>query len=113
MPIYPYSCKDCGFDFEIAKQLANIDFNENCPECRGDSRRNISKYAAFYGASDWDSDKIDPAFGVRVTGSAHRKRLAKERGWTEVGNEDVNKLADIADKDLTKKLDESWDGIKV
>ena len=111
MPTYPYECNGCSHNFEIVKQVADIDINEKCPKCSEYSRRTISKYAGFYGASDWDSDKIDPAFGVRVKSHAHRKRLAKERGWTEVGNEDMGKWADIADRDREKKLDESWDKV--
>lgn len=111
MPVYPYSCKECTHDFEVAKPLSDIDVNERCPECSGDTRRTVSKYAGFYGAGEWDINKFDPAFGCAIKSATHRKRLAKERGWTEVGNEDVGKWADIADRDREKKLDQSWDKI--
>jgi len=96
--IYPYQCS-CGKEFEVVKSLDDIDRVEPCPKCLAEAKRVIAG-GYFYGEKVEDA-VWDPAFGCVVKDSNHRKRLAKERGWEEVGNTDMNKWH--ADKQAEKQ----------
>ena len=109
MPCYPYKC-ECSERFEVVKRVGEIDQVEHCPKCDKIATRTISPTVGFYGAGGWDSS-YDPAFGQVVNSASHRKRLAKERNWIEVGNDDPVKRSKEMEKDLSKKLSEGWDNV--
>ena len=53
MPQYQYQCLKCEYEFElIQKMSAN---NPECPECRGETRRLISKSSFRLKGDGWAS----------------------------------------------------------
>lgn len=109
MPTYPYSCLDCHHQFEVTKRVAEIDADEACPECGGGTNRTISTQQTFYGANDWNHQTFDPVFGQVVRGNLHRKQLAKERGWIEIGDEPVSKVHKHYEDQRSREREQAWD----
>ncbi len=111
MPTYPYECKFCLYHFDIMKTVASIDDDEPCPECDSATDRLIARNQSFYGADQWDCVGYDPAFGQIIKDNSHRKRLAKEKGMIEIGNEPVDKMHRHFETQLDKDLDSNWDKV--
>jgi putative FmdB family regulatory protein len=109
LPTYPYECLQCKHEFEVIKQVRFLDEPEACPHCSGDAQRFISKHQQFYGAGDWNKLEFNHGLGQWVEGgSKARDRIAKERGLTEVGNEDPEKIAKYQDDKLNTILEDNW-----
>ena len=109
MPTYPYKCKTCTNTFDVYKFIADLDRKETCPKCESYwTERYIAK-VTFYGASDWDQAKYDPAFGKVIRNAKHREREAKQRGWIEVGNEPVDNLIKMQDANQKKIADDTFE----
>lgn len=94
--IYPYLCK-CGTEFDVTKTIHQIDLVEECPSCHSIAERIIAS-GSFYGEKDEDAS-YDPALGCIVKNQIHRRKIAKDRGLIEVGNEDMNKWYDNKTKE--------------
>ena len=47
MPIYEYSCSDCGLKFELLRQLSQANDKASCPRCRNSAKRVLSRFASF------------------------------------------------------------------
>ena len=62
MPIYEYRCGSCGTFFDRLKPMSRMDDEAPCPECDGESSRQISVFAAFSG-SNGDGGAIAGAGG--------------------------------------------------
>lgn len=105
---YPYEC-DCGFKADVMKPLSEIDRAEYCIHCGSQMERKIGR-SNFYGASVEDA-AFDPVFGCVIKDSKHRKALAKERGWEEVGNTDMNKWYDEKQKEKQKETEHYYDEV--
>lgn len=43
MPIYDFTCKDCGYEFEALIDYS--DANPHCIKCKGKTSRNITRIA--------------------------------------------------------------------
>ncbi|MCK5600575.1 zinc ribbon domain-containing protein [Candidatus Pacearchaeota archaeon] len=54
MPIYIFCCIKCNHEFE--KIQAMKDSNPECPECRGETRRLISKSSFRLNGEGWEKD---------------------------------------------------------
>lgn len=48
---------------------------------------------------------------MNVKSNKHAQRLAKERGWVEVGNEDVEKIHKKYDQEREQKAERGWDDV--
>lgn len=108
--IYPYRCPFCGVDFEIIKDLEHIDYDEICPKCGTTcqkTERLIAKKSSFYGEKVEDAEWCD-ALGCVVKNSAHRRKIAKERGLEEIGNEPVENIAKHFDEAQKSRQKASW-----
>lgn len=105
MPTYVYKCA-VGHEFEVIKRIAEMDRDECC-QCGSPAARQITK-ANFYGADQWDKMTYDPVFKQVVKNDNHRRQLAKERGWVEVGNEKPETIHRHADKNLEQELENNW-----
>ncbi len=46
MPIYEYSCKSCGHQFEALQKMSDAPL-EDCPECHEKSLRKLMSAAGF------------------------------------------------------------------
>lgn len=106
--IYPYECP-CGKKFEVVKSLDELERIEPCPECQKEAKRVLAG-GYFYGTKVEDAE-YDPAFGCVVNNSKHRARLAKERGWEEVGNTDMNKWYADKQKEKEKETQRYYDEV--
>lgn len=109
---YPYRCPECEHQFDIAKPLAAIDLDEICPECDTvcSKENRIVAGGYFYGEKVEDS-VYDPVFGCVINNSSHRRRLAKERNWEEIGNENPDKMHDNLERERNEKLEARYDKI--
>lgn len=47
MPIYEYRCGSCGTSFDRLRPMDRMDDDAPCPDCAGDSHRQLSVFAAF------------------------------------------------------------------
>lgn len=83
--LYGYHCTPCGKSHDVVKLVADFDREELCPSCQSVMRREISRRIWFSGTKV--EEKVwQPSLGRAATTSELRAE-AKERGWTEVGNE--------------------------
>lgn len=105
--IYPYRC-DQKHEWEVIKKVAEIDNPENCPECGELGKRYISR-TYFYGAADWDNTEFCHGLGQVVKSQKHRERLARERGWEAVGNEDINKINKEYEREAEREKEKGYD----
>lgn len=102
----------CKHEFEVTKRVAHIDDPEACPLCSGDAQRFISKYQQFTGAGDWNKLEWNPGLGQWVSGGAKaRAKICKERGLTEVGNEDPDRIAKHQENKLNTILEDNWNKV--
>ena len=58
MPIYEYSCLSCGGRFERLRPMSRMDYETPCPECDGESRRELSVFASFSSGSNGEARAI-------------------------------------------------------
>jgi putative FmdB family regulatory protein len=54
MPIYIFGCIQCGNEFEKIQSMKEN--NPECPECRGEVRRLISKSSFRLKGDGWEKD---------------------------------------------------------
>jgi putative FmdB family regulatory protein len=85
---YDFFCKPCNAVDEIERKMSEATLPYHCPECKAECRRIYS--APNVVTKGEDIAVFNPAFGEAVT-DAQAKRMAKQRGWIEIGNEDINK----------------------
>jgi hypothetical protein len=106
---YPYRCP-CGNEFDVIKRLADIDKAESCPICgiECDSSHRIIARSYFYG-TEVEDEMFDPAFGMIIKSKKHRRSIAKQRGWEEVGNENPDKIYEKNERDRQEKHKRSWE----
>lgn len=109
--IYDYECTACKHQFEVIKSVKEYDNPEHCEKCQGVGRRVLSAKVGIHGASDWDTAHYSPAFGKVVKNNLEARRLAKERGWVEVGNENVERIHSHYDKQKEEKQERGYQDI--
>jgi putative FmdB family regulatory protein len=52
MPIYEYTCKDCGYHFDAIRSIKDADSQISCKKCQSqDTRRMISLFFSQSGGS--------------------------------------------------------------
>ncbi len=104
MPIYDYKCKHCQDTFEVTKRIADADVIESCPHCETacDKTCRIIYSHEFYGEKP-EEPFYSAALGKMVKGKNDLRRKAKEKGWVEIGNEDINKTHDSYERDRVKR----------
>jgi putative FmdB family regulatory protein len=110
VPIYDYKCKNCLDTFDVTKRIAQADEIETCPHCQASCDKHcryISKAKDFYGEKP-DEAFFSNALGKWVKSKKDQARQAKDRGWIEVGNDDVNASHARADREREKKSSDRW-----
>lgn len=110
MPSYPYECPACGIEFDIVKSFSDIDNVEKCINCDtllDSACRRIGR-VYFTGEKPFDS-YFCPGLGCVVNSREHRTRLAKDRGFEEIGNENVDHVHQHFDSFREKKRKDNWD----
>lgn len=84
---YPYYCSQCDIETEVIKPLADIDMIEHC-ECGHAMARKISEKISFKNEKVSENQTFyHPALGRMVNSNAHAQKIAKEKGFVEVGND--------------------------
>ena len=63
MPIYEYLCATEGHKFEKLRPISRMDDEAPCPECDGESDRQLSVFAAFSTNSDGEIGAVAGAGG--------------------------------------------------
>jgi hypothetical protein len=71
----------------------------------------VSQAFSKTAAGDWNSAHYSPALGKVVKSNAEARRLAKERGMVEVGNESLEKIHKKYDTERQVKAEKGWDDI--
>jgi putative FmdB family regulatory protein len=109
MPTYRYKCPACSLEVDIVKTVAAIDNTECCENCHGDLLPNHRLLGAciFFGEKPEEPFYSIP-LGKMVSGKSEMRRIAKERGMIEVGNENVDKINRCADNEREAKAKETW-----
>ena len=95
----------------MTKSVKDIDHPESCVCGSPNTERIISTRQFFYGASDWDKSHYSPALGRVVRNNLEARRLAKERGLVEVGNEPVERIHSHYDKGRAEKAERNYQDI--
>jgi len=84
---YPYYCSQCDVEREITKPLAEADKVELC-DCGHTMARMISEHISFKNEKVSENQTFfHPALGCVVNSNSEARRIAKERGFVEVGND--------------------------
>lgn len=89
--IYEYHCENCNASVDVIKPVAEYDKIENCEKCSNIMKRAFAPSRVhLYNTSVQDS-YFHPSLGQVVKNDSEAKKLAKAKGWIEVGNENVHK----------------------
>lgn len=110
MPTYHYKCPKCGHDQDVVKTVSMLDDLETCENCKFnqlEGKHRILGVVQFYGEKPEEPFYSIP-LGKMVSGKTQMRKLAKERGMIEVGNENVDKLHDASDNQREAKSKERW-----
>lgn len=86
--IYEFYCSECNAIDEVVRPASDCNLPYNCPDCGKLARRHYTVPQTITKGEDIPT--FNPAFG-QVCTNAQAQRMARERGWVEVGNEDVAK----------------------
>lgn len=110
MPTYRYLCPCCKGEFDIIKRIAQCDEIEVCPHCKEDG---IDKHHRQLGTPVFFGEKQEESFfsiplGKMVSGKTEMRKIAKERGMIEVGNENIDKLCNESDNYREQKSKERY-----
>ena len=104
MPIYDYSCLQCG-PYEVYQSIKAYDGRDACPGC-GSVGNRIFTPTLIIGASV-ESPEYNPGLGCVVKNKTHRAEICKARGLEEIGNEKPSsmrkKAQEIRDDRRNKK----------
>ena len=85
---YEFYCPKCNAIDEVIRKMEHATDPYMCPDCNSVTRRHYT--APMVKTKGEEKPYFHPAFGQVVTDS-QAKQMAKDRGWVEVGNEDVHK----------------------
>ncbi len=102
--VYAYKCESCGASFDIVKPVSQYDADENC-QCGYLATRIPFPQKIHLGRTAVESPYFNHALGQVCTDSEARK-IAKERGLIEVGNEKVEKHVKVEES----TYDDVWKG---
>ena len=61
MPLYEYVCNTCSCTFDRLRSISRMDEQTPCPDCGGDSQRQLSVFVSF---SSSPNDEIKPVAGA-------------------------------------------------
>ncbi len=82
MPIYEYECKDCNEIHSHYRNVEEWDLRSDCPKCRKEVDRIISKLS---NAEVSGYPYFDKCLDREITSSSHRKSVLKSENLIEAG----------------------------
>lgn len=85
---YEFYCKPCNAIDEVERPMSEATLPYQCPDCGGPTSRHYTAPQVI--TKGEQVPYFHPAFGKVVTDN-QAKQLAREKGWVEVGNEDIAK----------------------
>lgn len=110
MPIYRYRCPICDSIFDIIRPISECDLLTTCTTCKSEG---IDKSNRMLGTPVFFGEKQQEPFysiplGKMVSGNIEMRKIAKERGMIEVGNENIDKLCNESDNYREQKSKERY-----
>ncbi len=84
--IYGYLCHPCRKSTDVVKPASEFDRVENCPVCKAPMQREFAPRKIYFSGTAVQEKKWQPAIGEACT-DREMRRIAKERGMIELGNE--------------------------
>lgn len=111
---YPYHCPKCDTPQDKIKRHSEIDNDEICSQCDTiltSQDRKILPNGIFYGEKVEDA-YFDQSLGKVVNSTKEARKLAKEKGWIEVGTEEPEKIHKHFDDQRRKREEDSWNEMK-
>jgi putative FmdB family regulatory protein len=112
MPFYEYRC-EVGHEFEVVKNISEIDREETCQECGKVAERQMPRRFGFTGASDWNTQTWNHGLGCFTKSNREAEKIAKARGLEPVGTEKVENLHKQADKAREDNYKARWSDDRV
>jgi len=102
MPCYPYRCSCCRKEFDVFKRISEIDLFETCPDCG----KTCSSEDRLIAKSNIDPDNYEPEYnpglGMVINSKSHYRRVVREKGLEEIGNEPIEKI----EKEFAKRRED-------
>ena len=109
IPTYSWLCQTCSRAWDVVSTVAARDNPELCGNCGNWGARQITMARISVTAGDWNNVSYNPALGQWTTSQAHARRIAKERGMEEIGNDISPEALHVhGDKDRAATAAERW-----
>ena len=70
MPIYEYACEICSNSFDKLRPASQMDDPAPCPDCAGESRRQLSVFVSFSTSSTGETQAVAGGGGGCCGGGA-------------------------------------------
>lgn len=103
--LYEYLCEACGSHFDVVKPVSEYNTPEQCRSCSHDAIRVPYPRNLYLSNTSVQEKYFHPGLGC-VTTDSEAKKIAKERGLIEVGNEKIEKHVQHKEK----SYDDIWQG---
>jgi hypothetical protein len=103
--IYEFECS-CGNEWTERMPIAARNLPMKCGGCgvHVQKREIPSRLGGINGAADWDTAHYNHGLGQGVRNNLHANQIAKSRGMTALGNDDVDRRGDVFKNDKEKSL---------
>jgi len=102
MPTYAYTCKSCDKPFERVLAMSDHSQPQSCPECGGESQRQLSEVGAVLQGDGWVGKNLRVKDQMaRKNAALDRKQRANHHKPTLIPNVDGEQVKDWAE---AKKL---------
>lgn len=107
MPTYPHLCSNCSSPFDIVCTIADRNEPWRCPKCDGLGERQLTR-ANFNGAADWNNQTWSPALGCYTKSDAEARKIAKSKGFEEIGTEKPETIEKHFEKQRADTYERRW-----
>lgn len=108
--IYEFRCFGCDKLFEVAKPVSRYREDELCTTCGCIAERVPFPRKTYLNNTAVQEKSFNHGLGIACTPN-EAKRIAKEKGLIEVGNENVHKAAKRTSEQLDQKYDAELESV--